>query len=120
MNLGRSDGTRARVVRMIDGEPITYRGRNRGTTMTARVGSVFHVYDADTGLYLGRIARRMITRETRSGQRVYVNARWQSPGWVYAAGGDEPSIATPHFRGLEAESRRDAVDRILYRTERAS
>lgn len=37
----------------------------------------------DDGQLLGYIRYGMVTHERRSGQRTYVDARWESPGWKY-------------------------------------
>lgn len=104
------------IKRMLDGDPIEYKGARSHRRRTATVDSLWYVYDAK-GRYVGRVAHVMRTRERRSRGRTYVDARWQSPAWIYDYGfGDpEPAFVTPHFRGLEASSRADAVGRMSWR-----
>lgn len=111
---------RVEVRRVLDGEPQTYRGRHRGQSRTVKIDRVWHVY-AD-GVPVGAIAYVMLTRETRSRGRTYVNTRWSSPGWVWSATPPNPDLPTPYFTrsGIEAYSRKDAVDRILREHERST
>jgi len=56
---------------------------------------------------IGRVSRSMISRERRGKGLRYVYARWQSPGWRYTA--------EVGRLGLECQSRRDGIERLLGR-----
>lgn len=58
------------------------------------------------GKEIGKVARRMITRERRTPGRRYVDARWESPGWRYGSVSD----GRPRW---EVTSRREGVERLL-------
>ena len=57
------------------------------------------------GMKIGEVERAMMTRETRTAGRVYVNSRWESPGWEYRSVG--------RFGSTECYSRIDGVERLL-------
>lgn len=57
------------------------------------------------GQEIGRVRRAMLTRERRTPGRRYVDARWQSPGWLYEESG--------RARGWECASRRDGIEQLL-------
>ena len=80
-----------------EGRPVEI-GRP-GRRRTVKVGRTWRVDLA--GECIGFLHYRMITRERRTGQRVYVDARWESPGWMVSR--------TEHERGVEQYSRKDAV-----------
>lgn len=105
------------LVQTDEGTPTTIKNKwNESRTVTIdRCWAV----RTETGEVIGRISYRMLTRERRGKGMRYVYARWQSPGWVYTTIDGSGS----HFRGLEASSRKDAIQRIerehayLLRTE---
>jgi len=57
------------------------------------------------GEVIGEVEREMMTRETRTAGRRYVNSRWRSPGWTYRG-------ANGRWSGLECYSRRGGVERL--------
>lgn len=71
----------------------------------ARVGRVFRVEMG--GEVIGRVSYEMITRERRTPGRTYVNARWESPGWVYRPGPET------FARRFECFSRKDGAQRLI-------
>lgn len=56
------------------------------------------------GQKIGEVERAMLPREQRTPGRVYVNARWTSPGWQYRE---------LTGRALECYSRRDGIERLV-------
>jgi hypothetical protein len=65
------------------GRFVTYRGRNSGRQRTVRIDRQWEV--TLDGEVLGYIRYDMLTRETRTAGKRYVNSRWQSPGWTYSS-----------------------------------
>lgn len=94
------------VTQIADGMPIEYRGRNGGRVQGMN-GARWSVALPD-GTIIGRIERRMMTRETKSkGNRyVNVNARWQSLGWEYAR------ISGRH--SFERPSKKAALESLIH------
>ena len=100
------DGHTVIVTCAAQGERVTYRGR-RGKKVTTRLGQEFTVALA-TGEVLGTVERRMVTRETRTEGRTYVNDRWESPGWrFYPQGGA--------VRGFECYSKSGGIETLVAR-----
>lgn len=66
------------VTQVSEGEVVTHNKKN------VRIGQTFEV--TLDGKVLGRVSRHLVTRERRTPGRRYVNARWQSPGWVNQIG----------------------------------
>lgn len=93
-----------------EGEDVEYRGRRGSAKRTLRVNREWHV--TIDGEFAGRIQYLMLTRETRSEGRVYVNDRWTSPGWRYSF--------TADGRGFEVPSRRQGVALIVQEWEYAN
>lgn len=85
------------------GEPRRV-GRDRRTVTVGRVWEV-----RDDGRLIGYVKYDMITRERRTPGRTYVNARWESPGWLRSES---------RFGGLEKRSRREAVESLVWAMER--
>lgn len=85
------------VTQTKEGEMIPHRGRD------VRIGQAFEVSWDDQ--VIGTVERRMVTRERRTSGRRYVDARWESPGWVRrrSAGG----------RALECYTKRDGIEALL-------
>lgn len=103
------------VRQVTPGHQVTHVGRHSRTQRRVRIDRTWHVYHA--GVLIGRVAYVMRTRETRSRGRTYVNSRWQSPAWIWDDGGDD-RYPDPHFRGLEAYSKTDAIARVVDRAMR--
>ena len=61
------------------------------------------------GTVVGRIWYAMRTHEQRSPGKMYVNSRWQSPGWVFST---DPA-STRYSRHREAHSKKYAIEQIL-------
>lgn len=59
------------------------------------------------GQVIGRVRRALLTRERRTKGRTYVDARWQSPGWVYTREDRR------YGRAWDALSRKNGVERLL-------
>lgn len=87
------------VTQVEDGEHVEHKGK------PVRVGQTFQV--SWNGTVLGFVERRMVTRERKSPGNRYVNARWQSPGWVRVYG------EYRHGRSLECSSKRQGVEMLL-------
>ncbi len=98
-----------------EGHPVEYKGkRSWGHARTIKVDRVWHVlYDGEV---IGSIVYRMFTREQRTPGKMYVNSRWQSPGWGYRSG--EARSAYDFHRPLEAFTKKDAVESIVRDHER--
>lgn len=62
------------VAQIKEGEVLSLRGKD------VRIGQVFEVSWA--GEVIGTVERRMVTRERKTPGKRYVDARWESPGWV--------------------------------------
>lgn len=58
------------------------------------------------GEVIGWIQYRLLTREQRTPGRMYVNRRWQTPGWEYRT-------RSRWSRGLEVSSKKNAIERII-------
>ncbi len=84
-----------------EGEPVEV---GRWEKRMVKVGRVFRV-EID-GRMVGRVKYAMVTRERRTPGKRYVNARWQSPGWLYVDGDGD-------YRYFECYSRKDGVERII-------
>ena len=66
------------TLRLTDSETAEHRGlRSERKTITLPTYDVLL-----DGEKVGVVKRAMVTRETRSKGRRYVNSRWTSPGWV--------------------------------------
>ena len=92
------DGHEVAVTQTSEGEVTSHRGKD------VRTGQVFEV--SWSGKVIGTVERRMVTRERKTPGRTYVNARWQSPGWVRRHGaGDRP---------LECYTKRGGIEDLLY------
>jgi hypothetical protein len=50
----------------------------------------------------------MVTRERRTPGRRYVDARWESPGWLYTSGATRYAS-----RSYDASSRKDGIERLI-------
>jgi len=69
----------ADLVQTAAGRPVRVgRSSNRRTVTVDREWRV----ERD-GEVIGYIRYGMVTHERRTGQRTYVDARWESPGWQY-------------------------------------
>lgn len=105
------------LVLVSEGTEVEYRGRRAQRIKRAKVDRVWHV--VVDGEVIGSIAYVMLTRELRTPGRMYVNARWESPGWKYAAKVYNSAREGLGFaRGIEAYSRADAVKRLLWEWRR--
>lgn len=94
------DGHEVTVTQVRDGEIVVRNGRN------TRLGQAFEV--SWNGNVIGAVERRMLTRERKTPGRRYVNARWESPGWVRQCG------TSPHSgRGLECSTKREGIESLL-------
>lgn len=106
-------GTVAQVKLVVvhEGRKVEYSGRSHysGKKMIT-VGKAWDVLLNDE--IIGTLEYRMFTRESRSGNRNYVNARWESPGWGYTTDGNGYGYQ------LEATSKKDALERIVRAAER--
>lgn len=103
------------LVQTNEGTEREYRGRNSSRKRTVTVGREWDVFLPD-GTFIGTIRYAMITRERRTGQRTYVDARWQSPGWTYrtpAADGSRNS-----FNGFEGYTKGESVEKLINDHER--
>lgn len=83
-----------------------HRSRNKRIIAVDRVWAV-----SVDGVLVGTIEYRLITRERRVTNRMYVESRWESPGWMYSTPGAD--------RGLEAPSKAAAVEQLTYDILRA-
>lgn len=90
------DGHEVTVTQVKEGKIMTRKGRN------SRVGQAFEV--SWSGRVIGTVERRMLTRERKTAGRRYVNARWQSPGWVRLHG---------LGRALECLTKNEGIERLL-------
>lgn len=88
------------VTQIKDGEIVVRKGRD------TRIGQAFEV--SWNGSVIGTVERRMLTRERKTPGRRYVNARWESPGWVRHHGTSSWS-----GRGLECSTKREGIESLL-------
>lgn len=102
---------RYELVLVNEGEQILYRGRRRGTPRNIRVDRVWEVRDGER--VVGSITYDLITREQRTPGKMYVNSRWQSPGWRWNMG--------PRKWGYrsEAYSQTHAIENIIREDQRS-
>lgn len=100
----RSEDVTVTVTLVREGAIEKIRGRER------RVGQVYEV--THDGERLGFAHYRMLTRERRTPGRRYVNARWQSPGWVTSDAVDH----APSYR--EQPSRKAVIESLLWDRDR--
>lgn len=81
----------ARVeLRLVATETREYRSI-RSRPVTAHLPTYEVVLD---GKVVGRVERRMFTREVGPASRPYVSARWESPGWAAGSGWDAYDMLT--------------------------
>lgn len=59
---------------------------------------------------IGKVGQLLTTFEQRTPGRQYVNRRWQSPRWYWAAGDEH--LAS--FRQVYSETRKEATERLVY------
>lgn len=93
-----------------EGHEKTYRTA-RGAKNTVQIDRVWRVLK--DGEIIGTIVYEMITRETRSKGRMYVNRRWESPGYRWTLGTKRYGWRS------EAYSRSDAIEKIIRDHERS-
>lgn len=86
-----------------DTKTVRVAGRNRATDRTL---STYEVHDQDGNL-IGKVAQAVVTRESRTPGRRYVNARWNSVAWKYQTGTDYMPSRT------EQTTRKDALVSLL-------
>lgn len=87
-----------------EGEQREIRGKHE--IRKQRIGQVYAVMLDET--LLGYVHRRMVTRETRSKGKRYVNSRWESPGWLRS---DSPTMAWSY---AESTSLKQAARSLLW------
>ncbi len=104
--------TEARLVQVKTGRKVSHKGPRAFEARNVTIDRVYQVYIGDT--LIGEIEYRMLTRERKSKGNRYVNARWQSPGWVYRPDGDSGRSLEAYF------GRKDAIKRLTDYHERAS
>lgn len=98
------------IVRLTkEGRPIEHRGPRAFEARTIKIDREWEV--SIDGEVIGYVVYRMLTREQRTPGRRYVNRRWQSPGWEYRE--------NSYWRGFEAYSKKDAIERLVRGHERA-
>lgn len=110
-------GIEAILVQTNEGTPREYRGRNSFAKRTITVGREWDVFLPD-GTFIGTIRYAMITRERRTGQRTYVDARWESPGWTYRTPASDGTRG--YGRGFEGYSKGESVERLMRDHERST
>lgn len=77
------NGVQVAIVQISEGEVVTHSPARGGGKREVRIGQAFEVRaDDEQGQVLGVVERRMLTRERKIPGRRYVEARWESPGWV--------------------------------------
>jgi hypothetical protein len=92
--------------RETDARPVRY-GRRR------RVERKLKAYDVILdGIIIGSVCERMVTFESRTPGRVYVNYRWESPRWFAEQLGENS-----RYRG-GSETRKGAVEGLLFQLYR--
>ncbi|WNM68257.1 hypothetical protein SEA_JDAWG_49 [Microbacterium phage JDawG] len=94
-----------KLVQTHAGREVEYSGRRSYDKKMITVGKAWDVLLGDE--VIGTIEYRMFTREDRTPGRMYVNSRWESPGWGYTEG------ARHTGRQWEARSKKDALERIV-------
>lgn len=85
------------VTQTKEGEVVPHRGKD------VRVGQTFEV--SWGGKVIGSVERRMVTRERKTPGRRYVDARWESPGWVRRRG--------TGGRALECYTKTEGIEALL-------
>lgn len=98
-------GRTATITQTHKGEPTTYHPRSGGSQFVT-TGQTFTV--ALDGEIIGTVERAMVTRESRTPGKRYVNARWYSPGWLYRIGPVGESR-----RGIESSTKREGIERLV-------
>lgn len=93
-----------KLVVVHEGRKVEYQGRGYSAKKQITIGKVWDVLLDDE--VIGQIEYRMFTRENRTPGRMYVNSRWESPGWGYSTG-------SGFGRQFEASSKKDALERIV-------
>jgi hypothetical protein len=83
-----------------------------GQKRTVKIDRKWNVFEGEE--LIGTISYGMITRERKSPGKMYVNARWQSPGWTYR---EATHVGLPS-RSVEGSSKKNCVDRLMYWAER--
>lgn len=98
------------LVQTEPGRPIEYRGRHSYRMKTVTIDREWDVFLSD-GEFIGTMRYAMLTRERRSGNRTYVDARWSSPGWEYNA----PTRTGDRSFGnyFEGYSKGGAIERLI-------
>lgn len=95
-----------KLVQTHAGREVEYSGkRSHGDKKKIIVGKAWDVLLGDE--VIGTLEYRMFTREDRTPGRMYVNSRWESPGWGYTEGARHTG---PQW---EARSKKDALERIV-------
>lgn len=105
------------LVQTDEGTEREYRGRNSSRKRTVTVGREWDVFLPD-GTFIGTICYAMITRERRTGQRTYVDARWESPGWTYRTPASDGT--RKGYSGFEGYSKGESVERLIRDHERST
>lgn len=93
---------------------VDHRGRNSRRPQQVKLVT----YDVRVdGALVGQVLREMVTRETRSAGRVYVNSRWESPGWRnqldYRWAGKH-GLQGRRYHGLDYYTRKAALEDLLH------
>lgn len=97
------------------GRPVEYRGRHSSQRKTVTIDRQWDVFLPD-GEFIGTVRYAMLTRERRSGNRTYVDARWSSPGWEY----NSPTRTGERSFGgyFEGYSKGGSIERLIRDHER--
>lgn len=84
------DGTQIVIVQINRGRIALHPGVRAGSgKRKSRIGQAYEVrLNNEDGQALGVVERRMLTRERKVTGRRYVEARWESPGWVVRPAGN--------------------------------
>ena len=103
-------------IRLInEGHPRTYSPKRSFGRKTITIGRVWQVLY--NGEVIGGIRHDMMTRERRIPGRMYVESRWESPGWQRTAK-DPAEHWNAFHRALESSSRKSAIESIVWDHER--
>lgn len=94
-----------KLVQTKEGREVTYRGHIRGQKITVKVDREWDVFLDDEKI--GSIRYHMLTRERKTPGRMYVNSRWESPGWTWHP------LGGGGWRGFELDSRKWCVEALV-------
>lgn len=98
------------VVQTKMGHKVEYRGKNSFGLRKATIDREWEVR-TDEGDVMGTLIYRMMTRERKTQGKMYVDARWQSPGWSVRFGSN-------FGRSIEVYSKSHGIEYIVNAYER--